>query len=254
MTEVRRFTRTREEIDTQGHPYEVEEWCVLASDYDALAARVQAVERQRDEAVTRSQDIVSALGFKRECWKAPSRGMDVVLEDAKRLRPEMAKARQRVREIEGSMEHWFDEEFIELNAGPSSEMLLRIWRKAKETAQQLAEAQGRITELEHEANWEGEQFRQFAQEILTPDMRVATEGPISFGKLKEVVEAAIAVPTRKLTQAEQQVARLRHGLFVLKHEAQAVADDCHTPRYARLDEALESASTILRETGEGKGA
>lgn len=44
MNEVRRFTRTREEIDRHGHPYEVEELCVLASDYDALAARVQAVE------------------------------------------------------------------------------------------------------------------------------------------------------------------------------------------------------------------
>lgn len=69
----------------------------------------------------------------------------------------------------------------------------------------LAAREEAIKELEHEAMQEGEQFRRFAQEIITPTMRVADTGPISFGKLKEVVEAAIHT-------ARQDAARLREAL------------------------------------------
>lgn len=112
--------------------------------------------------------------------------------------------------------------------------------------QRLAASEAQVKELEHEANQEGQQFRQFAQEILPPGMCVATEGAISFGKLKEVVETAIAIPTRELAKLEQRLAeveRERDEALVVKNaqlvDAQATI--------ARLEDQLHE---LTREGGE----
>ena len=110
--------------------------------------------------------------------------------------------------------------------------------------QQLAEAQGAVARLTDRIDLQCDEF----QRISTLTENDEIKG-LCARAVKDIRQHVSVIQQRD--QAEQQVARLRHCLFVLKNEAQAVADDCHRPRYARLDEALESASTILRETGAG---
>ena len=51
----------------------------------------------------------------------------------------------------------------------------------------------------------------------------------------------------RIEELEAENAALRAALEVLIREAQAVADDCHRPRYYRLDQALESAIDAARK-------
>lgn len=61
-----------------------------------------------------------------------------------------------------------------------------------QTAQATIQALRReVIELKCDADYEGRQYREFAQEIAPQGTPLPTEGSITFGKLKEVVEAAI---------------------------------------------------------------
>lgn len=53
--------------------------------------------------------------------------------------------------------------------------------------------------------------------------------------------------------ANGRIEQLREALTMLIREAQNVADDCHRPRYTRLDQALESARRVIAETTQGSG-
>jgi hypothetical protein len=62
-------------------------------------------------------------------------------------------------------------------------------------------------------------------------------------KLRSAIEALQA--ERDAAQAE--LAAVRGTLDMLVREAKRVADDCHRPRYTRLDEAIAAAVNKVRE-------
>lgn len=115
-------------------------------------------------------------------------------------------------------------------------------------ADRLAASEAQVKELEHEANQEGQQFRQFAQEIITPDMHVAIEGPISFGKLKEVVEAAIAIPTRELAKLKQRLAEVERERDQQGRYACDMLTECKRAQLAE-QQALKQLTAREQEAG-----
>jgi len=89
----------------------------------------------------------------------------------------------------------------------ASEQECASWRTVlnheREAAQQqLAASEERVKEFECDVQLEGCQFRQFAQDVMKPGTPLATDGPISFGKLVEVVEATI-------TAQQEEIGRLK---------------------------------------------
>lgn len=103
--------------------------------------------------------------------------------------------------------------------------------RAKHAEQTLMEAFGKIetltskleamtaerNELQYDADAEGGQLRAFAQEIMVPGTPLATEGAITLGKLKEVVEARLAA-------SEGQVKELENKLVAAHASAKARVD------------------------------
>jgi len=92
-----------------------------------------------------------------------------------------------------------------LNATEAKQMVEHLFTDfiAAALAQAAQEARSRIAELEAEQICEGNEYRKFAQEIAPPGTPLATDGMISFGKLREVVEAAIAQAAQPVWSTEK---------------------------------------------------
>ena len=65
------------------------------------------------------------------------------------------------------------------------------------------------------------------------------------------LEGEVNTLHQQLTEAQQEIARLREALETVLREARAVANDHHQMRYTRLDEAIESVQQALVGTKEG---
>lgn len=212
----------------------------MAQEVERVKAALGRMEADRDDARTERNTAVIGNNILRDKLAAMTAERDKAVKwrghhdaqvELKRklhemnnaLRKELAASQQRVRELEEVVRQKA-QEFIKpilvegmIRCTVKGEVLELCEVAEIGTRHQLVTLQATLAEreqdiknMEHEAMQEGEQFRQFAQEIITPNMRVATEGPISFGKLKEVVEAAIAQPV-------QEAGRLREAVEAVCH-------------------------------------
>lgn len=123
--------------------------------------------------------------------------------------------------------------------------LMRLMAQLQTQAAALAAAQA-------EQSHEGNRYRELAQEIAPPGTPLATEGEISFGKLREVVEAALADVTKERDELSGRYADMM-GRFkqLVKFYDDHVGTPCEQIRHQQgvqdLQQQLTSAQATIAE-------
>lgn len=150
-----------------------------------LRAEVERLNAERAQ-------VWAALNFR------PEASLEIVLGDSRLLRPEMAKARQRVQELEGRA----DWDALYLDGEP--ELLKRVWSRMRETEARAERAEDRVRQLEaaKPEHW-------LPKSITVADIAARAEK----AELRHAQEQARAISARAdATMAQAELAKERARL------------------------------------------
>lgn len=255
-------------------------------DSEEAKKRIIAVKAERDQlhATLERTTIAAAqvadrnVELRAECerlkneraqvWAAlnfiPEADLDVVLADAKLLRPEMAKARARVKELEGKAD--WDELYLD----GEPELLKRVWKRLRETERRAEKAEAELalknTALRN-AVLEGNSLRAEVERLTkdvieqsgrtvkaqdsleasilrTADQRIRAEKAKKERITREAVDQRANDLVEALDEAEAELTKERRRLAHLFHHESPMAEpgDTFTEWCADIDTAMSGKS------------